>query len=274
MRQLTAEGGLVLCPQLFQLHLGLHLIFQMEWPNLLLDLSSDDAPAPSSSGGDFLQDLLGVDLSLASSQSGTSQAEKSGTDVLLDLLSIGTPPAQNSSSTTNILSFSQDNKTSVGKLERLSSPSAQASSPAGGSPVMDLLDGFAPNPPMPEDNGPAYPSIVAFESSSLRITFNISKPPENPQTTLLQATFTNKSPNVYTDFIFQAAVPKFLQLHLDPASGNALPASGDGPITQNFRVTNSQHGKKSIVMRIRIAYKMNNKDILEEGQINNFPRGL
>ncbi|KAA8529548.1 hypothetical protein F0562_033653 [Nyssa sinensis] len=36
----------------------------------LLDLSSDDAPAPSSSGGDFLQDLLGVDLSPASSQSG------------------------------------------------------------------------------------------------------------------------------------------------------------------------------------------------------------
>ncbi|KAJ0038198.1 hypothetical protein Pint_23023 [Pistacia integerrima] len=36
----------------------------------LLDLSADDAPAPSSSGGDFLQDLLGVDLSPASVQSG------------------------------------------------------------------------------------------------------------------------------------------------------------------------------------------------------------
>ena len=36
----------------------------------LLDLNSDDAPAPSSSGGDLLQDLLGVDLSLASQQSG------------------------------------------------------------------------------------------------------------------------------------------------------------------------------------------------------------
>lgn len=36
----------------------------------LLDLSSDDAPAPSSSGGDFLHDLLGVDLSSGSSQPG------------------------------------------------------------------------------------------------------------------------------------------------------------------------------------------------------------
>ena len=32
--------------------------------------------------------------------------------------------------------------------------------------------------------------------------------------------------------------------------------------------------QKSLVMRIRIAYKMNNKDVLEEGQINNFPQGL
>ena len=36
----------------------------------LLDLSSDNAPAPSSSGSDFLQDLLGVDLSPAPKQSG------------------------------------------------------------------------------------------------------------------------------------------------------------------------------------------------------------
>lgn len=32
----------------------------------LLDLGSDDVAAPSSSGGDFLHDLLGVDLSPAS----------------------------------------------------------------------------------------------------------------------------------------------------------------------------------------------------------------
>jgi len=36
----------------------------------LLDLSSDDVPAPSSSGGDFLNDLLGVDLASVPSQSG------------------------------------------------------------------------------------------------------------------------------------------------------------------------------------------------------------
>ncbi|EOY00411.1 Adaptor protein complex AP-1, gamma subunit isoform 2 [Theobroma cacao] len=213
----------------------------------LLDLSSDDVPAPSSSGGDFLQDLLGVDLSPASAPSGTSQPPKAGTDVLLDLLSLGTlPPAQSSSSTSDILSSSQDNKAPLANLNgltSLSSLSPNATSPASAASMMDLLDGFGPSPQKHEENGPAFPSLVAYESSSLRMTFNFSKQPGNPQTTLIQATFTNLSPNVYNDFLFQAAVPKFLQLHLDPASSNTLPASGNGSISQNLKVTNSQHGK-------------------------------
>ncbi|KAK8512886.1 hypothetical protein V6N13_090374 [Hibiscus sabdariffa] len=242
----------------------------------LLDLSSDDAPAPSSSGGDFLQDLLGVDLSTASAPPSASQPPKGGTDVLLDLLSIGTsPPAQSSSSASDILSSIQDNTASLANLNGLTSLSplsANGNSPASPAPVMDLLDGFGPSPQKNEENGPAYPSLVAYESSSLRMSFNFSKQPGNPQTTLIQATFTNLSPNVYNDFLFQAAVPKFLQLHLDPASSNTLPANGS--ISQSMKVTNSQHGKKSLVMRIRIAYKMNGKEVLEEGQVNNFPRDL
>ncbi|XP_022776058.1 AP-1 complex subunit gamma-2-like isoform X2 [Durio zibethinus] len=214
----------------------------------LLDLSSDDAAAPSSSGGDFLMDLLGVDLSPASAPSGTSQPPKAGTDVLLDLLSIGTsPPAQSSSSASDILSSSQDNKAPLANLNGLASLSslpANATSPASPVPMMDLLDGLGPIPQKHEENGPAYPSLVAYESSSLRMTFNFSKQPGNPQMTLIQATFTNLSPNVYNDFLFQAAVPKFLQLHLDPASSNTLPASGNGSITQNLKVTNSQQGKE------------------------------
>ncbi|XP_010271983.1 PREDICTED: AP-1 complex subunit gamma-2 [Nelumbo nucifera] len=242
----------------------------------LLDLSSDDTPAPSSSGGDFLQDLLGVDLALPS-LSGTSQAPSSGADMLLDLLSIGTPPVQNNVSTADILSSGTDTKKPVVPLERLSSLSSplptQVSS-AGASPVMDLLDGLTPNLSTPGDNGPVYPSTVAFQSSSLKIMFNFSKQPGNPQTTSIQATFTNMSSNAYTDFIFQAAVPKFVQLHLDPASSNTLPASGSGSVTQSLHVTNSQHGQKPLAMRIRIAYKVNGQDVLEQGQVNNFPAGL
>ncbi|XP_077237790.1 AP-1 complex subunit gamma-2-like [Tasmannia lanceolata] len=261
----------------------------------LLDLSSDDAPTPSSSTGDFLQDLLGVDLTPNPSLSGIGQAPKGGADILLDLLSIGMPPSvQNDLSTPNITS-SQYNMPSISPLESLSALSSPSSStqfsqrstfgyvketaehtksPAGTSPVMDLLDGLSSNLPMPGEKNPVYPSITAFQSNSLKMMFSFSKQPEKPQTTLIQATFTNMSSNTYTDFIFQAAVPKFVQLHLDPASSNVLPASGNGSITQSLSLNNSQHGQKALAMRIRIAYKVNNQDVLEQGQINNFPPGL
>ncbi|CAI0627480.1 unnamed protein product [Linum tenue] len=240
----------------------------------LLDLS-DDVPAPSSSGGDFLQDLLGVNLPPATQSEGTNQTPKAGTDVLLDLLSIGSTPAQdNNLSTPDILSSGQDNKPIIASLDLLAAPSLTHTTSSTASNMMDLLDGLGPAPPKPAENGPAYPSIVAFESSSLRLTFNFSKQPGNPQTTMISGSFTNLSSNLFTDFVFQAAVPKFLQLHLDPASGNSLPASGNGTITQSLKVTNSQHGKKPLVMRLRIAYKVDGKDVLEEGQINNFPRDL
>ncbi|XP_075089300.1 AP-1 complex subunit gamma-2 isoform X3 [Nicotiana tabacum] len=214
----------------------------------LLDLSLDDAPAPSSSGGEFLQDLLGVNLTPVSLQSDTNQGQRSGTDALLDLLSIGTPPAQNSSSTAQMLSSNIDNKSPLDILDRLSTrsaPSAQVSSTGGNSSMLDLLNGLPSSPPMSvtEGSGAGHSSVTAFESSSLKLTFNWSKQPGNPQTTLIEGSFTNKSQDVFTDFIFQAAVPKFLQLQLDPASGNTLPASGNGSITQKLRVTNSQHGK-------------------------------
>lgn len=246
----------------------------------LLDLSSDDAPVPApSQGNDFLHDLLGVDLSTGLSQAGTNQAQKSGTDALLDLLSIGTTPAPSSFPALDGLSLGQGTATSVRALAGLASTSTtlhatQPSPSVGNSPMVDLLNGFGPSEQIREENDAAYPSIVAFESNNLKMTCNFSKQPGNLQSTLIEANFINKSSNVYTDFIFQAAVPKFLQLHLDPASSNTLPASGDGSITQKLRVTNSQHGKKSLVMRIRIAYKLNNSDVLEQGQISNFPHGL
>lgn len=182
-----------------------------------------------------------------------------------------------SSATPDILSLNLESKSSGVPLERLSSVSSmpvQVSSPSGAAPIVDLLDGLSSSQPTLEINGPQFPSIAAFESSSLKMMFDFSKSAGSLQVTSIKATFTNLSANIYTDFLFQAAVPKFLQLHLDPASSTNLPANGNGSITQTMRVTNSQHGKKPLAMRFRIGYKVNGKDVLEEGQITNFPRNL
>jgi len=72
----------------------------------------------------------------------------------------------------------------------------------------------------------------------------------------------------------QAAVPKFMQLRLDPASGNALGPNSSSTATQNLHVTNTMHGQKPLVMRLRIAFTRNGEAKLEQAEIKNFPAGL
>ena len=72
----------------------------------------------------------------------------------------------------------------------------------------------------------------------------------------------------------QAAVPKFMQLKLQPASGNMLPANAAGTVTQRLTVTNTQHGQKALAMRLRIAYSVAGANRLEQSEVKNFPQGL
>lgn len=69
-------------------------------------------------------------------------------------------------------------------------------------------------------------------------------------------------------------MPKFMQLRLDPASGNALGPNSSSTATQNLHVTNTMHGQKPLVMRLRIAYTRNGEAKLEQAEIKNFPVGL
>ncbi|XP_064941780.1 AP-1 complex subunit gamma-2-like isoform X2 [Musa acuminata AAA Group] len=225
----------------------------------LLDLSSDDNPANTSSSNDYLHDLLGIGLTnTGSTDQGIAPSE--GTDILMDLLSIGAPTVQNDILVSDAVSSNQG--------------IAPATKPSSTTQVMDLLDGTPTNTSISDYQNPVHPSIIAFQSNTLMITFTFTKQADDPKVTQIQATFTNLSSDTYTDFVFQAAVPKFIQLQLDPASSNFLPANSNEEITQSLTVTNTQHGQKALAMRMRIAYKVNNQDVLEQGQVNNFPPGL
>jgi len=254
----------------------------------LLDLSSDDAPVTTTASAttapsDFLQDLLGIGGTNLSTAGVPSSA---GTDILMDLLSIGSSPSQNGlldlsspsqekkpvSAAPQVVSLVPEPMDLLGSLSSSASSSGTKSNTVVPQPA-DLLDGFSASTSVSglED---ACPSITAFQSATLKIVFDLRKQLGKPQETTIHATFTNLTSTTYTDFIFQAAVPKFIQLRLDPASGNVLPASGKGSVTQGFSVTNNQHGQKPLAMRIRISYKVNGEDRLEQGQVSNFPHGL
>jgi hypothetical protein len=53
-----------------------------------------------------------------------------------------------------------------------------------------------------------FPTIVALQTDGLKVTFDFAKPPGSPETTIIKASYTNLSSRLYTDFVFQAAVPK------------------------------------------------------------------
>ena len=65
-----------------------------------------------------------------------------------------------------------------------------------------------------------------------------------------------------------------MQLRLDPASGNMLGPHASSTATQNLHVTNTMHGQKPLVMRLRIAYTRSGEAKLEQAEVKNFPAGL
>ncbi|TKW42129.1 hypothetical protein SEVIR_1G363300v4 [Setaria viridis] len=248
----------------------------------LLDLSSDDAPASTTAStatpNDFLQDLLGIGGVSSSTADVTSTAS---TDILMDLLSIGSSPSQNG--TPAVGHPGQESKPIpaapeaidlLGSLSSSTPVSAETKATSVVPQAMDLLDGLSSSTSVSGLEKTAHPSITAFQSPTLKITFDFKRQSGNPRETMIHATFTNLTSSTFTDFIFQAAVPKFIQLRLDPASGNTVPAKGNGSVTQGLNVTNNQQGQKPLAMRIRMSYKVNGEERLEQGQVSNFPSGL
>lgn len=71
----------------------------------------------------------------------------------------------------------------------------------------------------------------------------------------------------------QAAVPKFMQLKLDPASSTTLAPLG-GSAWQTLHVNNSMHGQKPLVLKLRLSYTINGASKLELVEVKNLPPGL
>ena len=65
-----------------------------------------------------------------------------------------------------------------------------------------------------------------------------------------------------------------MQLKLDTASGNSLPPYGASTVTQQLHITNTQHGTKSLALRLRIAFTVNGANRLEQAEVKDLPLGL
>jgi len=165
---------------------------------------------------------------------------------------------------------------------------------AGGmdSMLMDMLGGGAPAPapaaPPPAAMGGGLDAMMgggmmgggapnhsfqAYSKDGLTIQFTCQKD-ANPSVTIVDAAFSNAQGAPMTGFGFQVAVPKFMKLQMSPASSDTLPPMSSGAVTQQFKLANSLHGQKPLLVKLKIDFTFNGQPMSEMAQVDNFPVGF
>ncbi|XP_076358207.1 AP-1 complex subunit gamma-1-like isoform X2 [Tachypleus tridentatus] len=190
-------------------------------------------------------------------------------NALLDLL--GTPQETQ----LNLLEYSQHAVVNsggsnlldlLGGLELNHSPEAQ---PPLSFPTSEesniIMDGHLSN----QQDKKGIPPLRVFEKNGLKLDFTFERPSDNLQMTVITLLAKNETSDPLCDFLFQAAVPKTLQLQLLPPSGNVIPANNDGCVTQVIKVLNPS--KTPLRMRIKLSYTTLGMTVEEQNEIKNFP---
>ncbi len=64
----------------------------------------------------------------------------------------------------------------------------------------------------PQQQQPSELTYIAYEDSSLKITFFLRREKQNPSEHVIKAIFTNKVPSVISQLNLQVAVQKYMKL--------------------------------------------------------------
>ncbi|XP_042206051.1 AP-1 complex subunit gamma-1-like isoform X2 [Homarus americanus] len=166
-------------------------------------------------------------------------------------------PAQlpNSSNAAYLLDGLLNNSTPI--ITSLNSPvtNSTATNPTSNSIIPPLLQKSS------------IPGINAYDKNGVRLdmTFELQE-----SITTINMLATNNTGTPVTDFLFQAAVPKSLQLQmLNPSSNNMAPTA---TLTQVIKVNNPN--KVPLRMRIKLSWSANGSSVQDQGEISNFPPAL
>jgi len=125
----------------------------------------------------------------------------------------------------------------------------------------------------PENDLLSNPAFQAYSKDGLTIQFTCAKD-ANPSVTIVDAAFSNAQGSPMTGFSFQVAVPKFMKLQMSPASSDTLPPMSSGAVTQQFKLANSLHGQKPLLVKLKIDFTFNGQPMSEMAQVENFPAGF
>ena len=128
---------------------------------------------------------------------------------------------------------------------------------------LDDLFGSIPTTVTPTN----IPSLTVYDKNGVRIVFNFAKAGTGQITINLIAT--GDVSTTASDFVIQAAVPKSMQLQLEPPSGSTLPPV----ITQVLKINNPNNAVLKMKLKVNFVTPVAGA-VQEQLQVDNFPPEL
>lgn len=113
----------------------------------------------------------------------------------------------------------------------------------------------------------SLPSVNAYDKNGIKIDMTFEK---QESVIMVNLNVSNKTETQVTDFLFQAAVPKSLQLQMFNPTTNSLAPFGN--LEQTLKVNNPN--KVAIRMRIRLSWTANGNAVQDQSEVSNFPAEL
>ncbi|OII77975.1 AP-1 complex subunit gamma protein [Cryptosporidium andersoni] len=119
---------------------------------------------------------------------------------------------------------------------------------------------------------PPIKTIQIFENSNIMILIDLSKQ-KDLNTTNILAKYFNIGTSEVSEFKLEIAVPKYLNIHLSPASNDVIPPYNSmNPVTQEIKIKRiDQTINKPILMKLRISYNIDRQSVLEYSNVTNIP---
>jgi len=216
---------------------------------------------------------------LAEPSESANSGAKSDIDLLSDIFSAPAPTVNSPSTTTGgydpFNSLPSQPSQPVTALNTFSSaPTPLAVMPNDPPIATDVFSTAAP----PAPNGEAGPVIVqVLTHAGLSIEFECSKPELwNNQNSTLVAKFKNTNQAPLYGFSLQCAVPKYVTMEMKPPTSTTIPVTGGNganDVTQTITVSNSLLGKKSLMLKLKIAFTSNGTKVEHTATFSGFPSG-
>lgn len=154
-----------------------------------------------------------------------------------------------------------------------SSPAAAPQGGGGGGDLglMDIFGGSPAAAPAMLAAAQDMGSIIAYERNGLKVTMAMRREVDGSVSILSR--FANQLDGPMVQFGFEAAVPKYVRLTIQPATGQLLPPRSE-TVSQQMNVVNTTAGERPVLMKLRISYSVNGQAVQEMAQVNNFPAGV